>query len=387
MPKLVPEEWNAPTLLYTKGGVSLVPKEAIPSVMRSLGFTAAATAMLITAIPSTLGLGSYPHSQVECTIVLNDNSEEKEVRVSRWCVQLGFTAHVFRVAEGPKISLAQTMLRMVCKQLEEFGWPSECRARNITGVLEKHGISLVGISEVQVRSDISNTFLAHTNLAKSILQLSGLDGTFFKVHADSQADFAMVDTFLVWLPDHTTLAAGRQLLDGLSHLGLVCKRRSAPHRFAAKFASQKDAQAFCQKHSFELTSYGRWKLYGLPVATGLAGAVQFLKDQGWNPYVVEHFDAKSLSFLADSLGQNSPLQLHAPNGHAVQIKFKAVNSAARALSQRATASAVAKASASLPSKAGQLGKQQKDFLESVTPQNKRPSEKTGTTPEAQRQKT
>lgn len=104
MPKLVPEEWNAPTLLYTqlsaKGGVSLFPKEAIPSVMRSVGFTAAATAMLITAIPSTLGLGSYPHSQVECTIVLNDTSEEKEVRVSRWCVQLGFTAHVFRVAEG-----------------------------------------------------------------------------------------------------------------------------------------------------------------------------------------------------------------------------------------------------------------------------------------------
>ena len=145
--------------------------------------------------------------------------------------------------------------------------------------------------------------------------------------------------------------------------------RGGQHHIASQpgFASQQDAQAFCQKHSFEdLTSYGRWKLYGLPVATGLAGAVQFLKDQGWNPYVVEHFDAKSLSFLADSLGQNSPLQLQAPNGHAVQIKFKAVNSAARALSQRATASAVAKASASLPSKVGQLGKQQKDFLESVS---------------------
>ena len=63
----------------------------------------------------------------------------------------------------------------------------------------------LALAEVQVRSDISSTFLAHTNLAKSILQLSGLDGTFFKVHADSQADFAMVDTFLVWLPDHTTL--------------------------------------------------------------------------------------------------------------------------------------------------------------------------------------
>lgn len=67
-------------------------------------------------------------------------------------------------------------------------------------------------------------FLAHATLAERILQLSGVDGTFFKVHADSQADFAMVDTFLVWLPDHTTLAAGRPLLEGLAHLGLVCKR-------------------------------------------------------------------------------------------------------------------------------------------------------------------
>ena len=264
MPKLVAAEWSVPTMVYTqlsvKGGVSLVPKEAIPAVMRAVGFTAAATAMLITTDPSSLGLGSYPHSQVECTIILNDNSEEKEVRVNRWCVQLGFTARVLRVAEGPKVTLSQTMLRMVCKQPEAFGWSAESRARNITEVLEKHGVSLVGISEIQVRSDISSTFLAHSNLAERILRLSGVDGTFFKVHANSQADFAMVDTHLVWLPDHTTLASGRQMLEGLSHLGFVCKRRVEPHRFAARFASQPDAQTFCKKHSLEdLTGYGRWK--------------------------------------------------------------------------------------------------------------------------------
>ena len=66
-------------------------------------------------------------------------NRKKEVRVNRWCVRLGFTAHVFGLAQVPAVSLSPTMLRTVSKQPEEFGWPPQARAGNITGVLSKTG--------------------------------------------------------------------------------------------------------------------------------------------------------------------------------------------------------------------------------------------------------
>ena len=261
--------------------------------------------MLITQAPSTLGLGSYPHSQVEFTVHVREGPELKQIRLTRWCVQLGFTSQVLRIAQGPTVTIAQSMVRMVCKQPEEFGWPSQARASSVTNVLQKHDTPLVAITEVQVRADISSTFWLHSHVAQKDLQISGAEGSFFKVHLDSQADFAMADHFLVWLPDHTALDDGRRGLEGLEHLGLVCKRKSAPHRFAARFATQSNAQALCAKHKLEDTSdLGRWKVYGLPIAAGIPGAMQFLVDQDWSTHVVEHFDGKvSVSWQRLVFGQ------------------------------------------------------------------------------------
>ena len=159
-------------------------------------------------------------------------ADKREIRVSRWCVQLGFAAPVKRVAQGPKVTIAQTMLRMVCKQPEEFGWPSQAKASHATSVLEMQQIPLLSISEVQIRADISSTFLAHEHFGQQILRASGAHGTFFKVHA-SQADFSLQEPVLVWLPESTSLERARSMLDGMENLGIVCKRRRPPHRFAA----------------------------------------------------------------------------------------------------------------------------------------------------------
>eukprot|EP00438_Fugacium_kawagutii_P007938 Skav203720 [mRNA] locus=scaffold259:603798:604193:- [translate_table: standard] len=72
------------------------------------------------------------------------------------------------------------------------------------------------------------------------------------------------------------------------------------------------------------------------------------------------------------MGESAPLQFQAANGDAVQLKFTSVNSAARALDQRTSASASGKASAAAPSNSSQLGKQQKVLSEAAAPQCKRP---------------
>ena len=139
MPTLVAKEWSAPIMsfpqLSSKGGVSMVPKDHIAEVIGRVGHTSQPTAILITQHPATLGaLGSYPPAQVEFTVQLHDNAEDKEFRITRWCVQLGSHTKVLRIAEGTKIDIPQPMLRMVCKQPEEFGWPGQARASNVTNV-------------------------------------------------------------------------------------------------------------------------------------------------------------------------------------------------------------------------------------------------------------
>ena len=386
LPTLVATEWSAPVMSHTqlsaKGGIALVPKQNIPFVLRQVGFTAQPTAILITQAPSSLGLGSYPHTQVACTINLRGGDGDQAVRVDRWCVQLGFGSHVLRVAEGSLVTISQTMLRMVCKQPEEFGWPAFARASNVTSVLEQHQVPLVAISEVQVRADISTSFMAHDHVVRQILRVSGESGSFFKIHASSQSEHAMLEQTLVWLPEFTSLDSARSMLEGLDHLGVVCKRRAPPHRFAARFATKEDSQAFCKKHRLEdLSGYGRWKVYGIPITAGIPGAYELLGNHDWKIHVIEHFDAKSLSFLSANCGKDSPLQIQAVNGHAIQVRFKAINEIARKLQ------APMEIDALLPGSLSRLGKQQQDFIGTLTPRrnpDKRPPGRTGETPEAQR---
>ena len=55
LPSLLSAEWDAPVLSYpqlsAQGGISLVPKAAVPIVITSVGFTAQPTAILIPQSP------------------------------------------------------------------------------------------------------------------------------------------------------------------------------------------------------------------------------------------------------------------------------------------------------------------------------------------------
>ena len=105
VPTLIQNEWDATVRPYTEldsvGGVSIVPKEMIPDVLHTVGYTLAPTAMLTTQPPAELGLKGYPSTHLACTInVRDDDGQIKELLVQRHLIQIGFGAHVHKVHQG-----------------------------------------------------------------------------------------------------------------------------------------------------------------------------------------------------------------------------------------------------------------------------------------------
>ena len=87
-PRLLEAEWTAPPVawqnLSASGGVSLCPRQSIPFVLRSVGYTAIPTAILLTQQPADVGLSGYPSAFVSFTAsVLGPQGEREEVTLRR----------------------------------------------------------------------------------------------------------------------------------------------------------------------------------------------------------------------------------------------------------------------------------------------------------------
>ena len=125
-PRLLAEEWTAPVVIFTelssKGGVSIVYKADIPSVLQKVGYTQNATAMVTTQSAQQLGLRAYPCDSITCTLAIQDNDETKHVTVQRFLIQLGFGPKVCKAAIGELVSLTNTMCKVVLRMPPGFGW-------------------------------------------------------------------------------------------------------------------------------------------------------------------------------------------------------------------------------------------------------------------------
>ena len=124
-PRLLAEEWTAPVVIFTelssKGGVSIVYKADIPSVLQKVGYTQNATAMVTTQSAQQLGLRAYPCDSITCTLAIQDNDETKHVTVQRFLIQLGFGPKVCKAAIGELVSLTNTMCKVVLRMPPGFG--------------------------------------------------------------------------------------------------------------------------------------------------------------------------------------------------------------------------------------------------------------------------
>jgi hypothetical protein len=235
--------------------------------------------------------------------------------------------------------------------------------------------------------DGSLLFLCHESMVEKVLCISGRQGIFYKVHKN---DPSHKEFELLWLEDDTELDKALQLSSDPKVFGLVEKGKSG--RLALRFQDGQSLSAFAVKHQMHDTSkVGRWKVSGIPLDAGIHGLFELLRSLEWGILEIAFMDEYHAVFLADRRGQDVPAYFQR-NGQPRQIKFKALNAAARGMvkhenMERTTASA----STQVPESRAARQKKFLQDLESAakTPQrgDKRNAEdKTGETPDLQRQK-
>ena len=387
---LMQDDWEDKVEMWQKlgsqGGVALVPKEALPEVLKNVGYTAKPTAAVITQDPEDLGLRAYPRTRVTCRLtVQTEGGESTEVTVQRWLVQLGFGAHVSMKKHGVQIEVKACMIDMVAKFSTYRGWQEgQVPAAFLIDFAKKH-IDVEAIDSVQSRMDGSITFLCHEMLVSDMLRASGEDGVFIKQKG--------MEAELLWLDDGTPLKQARRMAEQEGVMGVVEKGKNG--RLALRFASAEALEAFVTSNGMKSeANSGRWKVTGIPVATGVVGLYEILTALSWEVTEVVYMDENQAVFMAKKMGKDVPAH-YVSQQQPRSVRFKALNSAAKKMTEAAAAEARGSGSGAAEgaqSAANTRAAKQMAFLEKAK-QKQAPVRKattqgrTGDTPDLKSQKT
>ena len=184
---------------------------------------------------------------------------------------------------------------------------------------------------MQVRSDIFTVFIAHENMVQKILRISGESGTFFKFITAAKTIKPSSSNCLLVARQHFS-TRGQKMLEGMDHLGLVCKRKIAPHRLRVRFATQQDLQV----KSTVLRTSRHWDtgncMAFLSQPVYKERLIYFITEVGkFMLLSTPTTNDRSLSFLAAMRGKDEPLQFKSSQDHAVHLRFKAINGVAKKL--------------------------------------------------------
>lgn len=260
--------------------MAVVYKSQLATVLRNVGFTRNCVAILTTQPASQLYLKNYPSQEVWIRVhVRTEKGELKEVSIKRFLIQLGFGRPVQQLTIGKEIEIPESMIRMTVKLPSWCGWsPEAVKGSTITTLLAQH-INIHAIEALQVREDQSATFLTHQSFVKPLMQASGKDGIFVKVHPSCEAMFA---TELYWLPEETNYEDSLALAGHESALGLVAKNSKVKPRFAIRFENADEIEKYTRSKNLPtFIKTSRWRIEGLASNVGAVGAICFLESQGW----------------------------------------------------------------------------------------------------------
>lgn len=388
---LLPSEWNVEVVhhqcLTARGGVSVVPRNALATVIERVGYTGHATAAVVVQPPDQLGLKAYVRDSIICSLLVPGlNGEVKTVQATRWLVQLGFGPKVEMVAEGTEVNMPLHMIKMVCRLSILRGWsPGFHPAAIFMEQISSH-VQEAAVDQLIAREDGTCTFLCHDSCVEKLLKASGRNGTYFKVHKD---DMAFSELDLLWLPETMSFEEGLAHATDARAFGLTEKGKSG--RLALRFKNQEDCSAFAKEKGLpDFSHLGRFKITGVPVTAGLHGLAELLIQRKWQVEQIVFMDDTHAIFLAASRGLDDPL-FWKSGSQPRQIRFKALNSIARTMAATAASAASAARSRTFPAVTPKQ-KQKQDFVRSLVPAfnadaemtipgQKRPSEgQTGVTP-------
>lgn len=182
-----------------------------------------------------------------------------------------------------------------------------------------------GIDDFMARTDGSVTFLAHASLVEAIMKMSGMSGIFLKVHKDEKEHCEME---LMWLGEQYNFEEALALSKDDAVMGMAEKGSNG--LIALRFKDTEAAAKFAHKHNIEVENLARWKITGVPMASGTHGLVDLLRGQQWIVKDVVYMDNRQAVFHSENKGSMIPMY-YENQGQPMQIHIKAMNARAKEL--------------------------------------------------------
>ena len=365
--ELLQAEWDAEVKTHqsidSRGGISLVPKSEIPSVVQRIAYTTHPTAILISEQPDRVGLRGFPRKLVSLQLsVMGPDGQRQLTQVERYLVQMSYGDPVNQKLTGIRVQMLTTTVPMIIKLPVRHGWAEG----PIPGSIYMHELTKYvpapSISELQPREDQSATFLLHNQFKVQLLKASGQNGAFFNGKKTDDSP----ELELLWMDEGSSLEQAVKAAEDATALGVAEKGSAHEPRYALRFADLASLDAYVQTHKLQVnTRAGRWKCTGVHPCIGIHGALAFLVQHEWVDVQVIFLSDNQLVFEATAVGQHQDM-IYSLNGVDRLLKFKAVNSRSREMMKGANIAASTAAGSSVaPRKSRQV--QQSDFLDKVWP--------------------
>lgn len=335
-PVLFESDWNVPTRtsfeLSSSPGIAIVMKSQVPNVLRQVGYTQNSVAMITTQSSSQLHLRGYPSQELYIRIQIKDESgDSKELLVRRWLTQLGFGKPVEPTGIGEQVNIPECMTKIVIKFASFCGWLPESlkgSTGTVMNLLTQH-VNENALESLQIREPNSATLLAHDSVVPQLLQSSGKDGLFVKVHASAESKFPLE---IYWLPQEFGYQDSLALAEHGSAMGLIAKKVVSTHHDlqSGSILLKTLTESFTKEK--ELPTYintSRWRLEGVSPTIGSAGIIQFLETKGWSIHELLYCGERHAVYTATKMGSVGPMYYRHPGSTSQQLRFKALNSLAR----------------------------------------------------------
>ena len=377
---LIQSEWSErvckPHELTAAGGISYIPKESVPDILKRIGYTQSPCAMVTTQSARDLGI-PYPSQEVRCSLEVSTPDGSKEtVETNKFLTQLGYGRPVERVTHGPCVQAPRTMHKVVARFDSPTGLQDgELTGRIVAEAVCKHIHSALFV-DVVVRQDNTCTLMVQDSAVHTLLKASGQHHVYFRLHGtDPEADQLEV----IWLPERTTHDDALTAASEESAFGLALKRNLDGPRYGVRFQSVTALDAYASKHGMgEKHKWGRFRASNIPSSVGLHGVNDMLAPLGWTIEEIDYFGDSGVVFLASAKGDHDHMHFIDHNNQKVPVQIKALNERARAMSK-----AKAQASARQPtlSKAASAsGAQTRANVQKALFTKRNDKDKTGETP-------
>ena len=334
-PQLVAEEWNTKIVaaheLTAHGGVALVNKKDIPSVVARVGQTTRPTAIVTSQPASELYMGGAPCKEIFCSLMVSTDSGLSKVLVRRFLIQLGIAANAQVTMETANLTSVKESLTM-CKIVLRFnalgGWDPKLLRSIIVSDYLKQFMPESAFSNIVVREDGSATTLVHDSKVADVLKNSGIAHVYCKPHVDVSEWQSME---ILWLPHTVAHAEALSLARAhASALGLAIKQNQEVIRFGLRFRHLVDLEKVASEIGMAPEAkLGRFKVTAVADAVGAAGVLNMMASIGWQIEEVLFVGEGHAIVSAQDCPNTNKYKLERHNGMNVPMWVHAVNSRAR----------------------------------------------------------